>query len=227
MERYASGRRLSQIKGKGKLQKLLGLKVVDGEGRFVGYVSRIWIVKRTGKAKCIEVKSPTNIAITLPPDKLLFLGDHLRYVESLEFTNVLRHSLEMECEKYIREIRELLKKVKSCRDELLMLDEQYLRGELSKGEYIKLRNKLEAERLRTIDKAKLILLEVESRIKEISTYSTKNGYFKKLRVILAEYREIVENLKVQVDIVVPFNEFINILSGDGKTEDIIRLSGER
>ncbi|MEM2217411.1 MAG: PRC-barrel domain-containing protein [Thermofilaceae archaeon] len=210
-------RPLSNISGKDVFRQMLGAKVYDINGDYIGYLKRVYLDKRSGKARRLIVRLVDGTLVILEPGEVMVDSDSLViskkiYVKVKDIT-VATTKLE-----------EATRELKRIREKVLELDESYIAGEISKETYLIFRSEMES-------KKKALIFSIKSLLEELEAYSLKleeerNNLLNKLknsnrseseeilrklrdlRSTMARIQELTESIKDELTFEMELEDFI-------------------
>lgn len=208
---------MSEITGKEAFGKLLGAKVRDSSGAYIGYLKKVYLEKKSGKAKSLIIKLLNGNYLVVDPSKAYLSGDEILLAGKVD---VPSSGFELELQKLKRAVEEL----RGIREKILDLDEALIAGGLSKGTYLCFREALEQRRgellveirdlLEKLE-AQVVKLEEErdsllSRVKEAEG-GGEADLLRKLREVrenLARMYELIESARYEVALEMELDDFL-------------------
>ncbi len=149
---------LSEVAGKELFKKLLGAKVYDGSRSYVGYLKRVYLDKKSGKAKRLVIRVVDGSLLVIDPRDAFLSGDNGIVLKSRMSVVVPDVSSEL------RKLEEVIAELRSIRERLLDLDEALIAGELSKDTYACFRGALEQRRKQLLAEIRELLEKLEARL---------------------------------------------------------------
>lgn len=208
---------LSDVSGRDAFKRLLGVKVYDINGNYIGYLKRVYIDRKSGKAKRLIVRLVDGTLIILEPGEVIMNSDSLVVNRKIYVGIKDVRAATAKLEEAARELRRIKEKV-------LELDESYIAGEISKETYLIFRNELES-------KKKALIFNIKSLLEELEAYSLKledersdllnklknssraesEEILKKLRDlrgIIARIQELTESIKDELAFEMELDDFI-------------------
>ncbi len=151
---------LDEITGRDSFKKLLGSKVYDSSGEYVGYLKRVYLDKKRGRAAKIVVRLLNGSLLVLDP-KEAFLDQGGRIV--------LKSSVKVAAQDIsadVARLERLVAELRGLRERIFELDEAFIAGELSKETYQRFRAALEQRK-------GLVLRELRQLIERVEPYLHK------------------------------------------------------
>ncbi|MEM1907780.1 MAG: PRC-barrel domain-containing protein [Thermofilaceae archaeon] len=210
---------LVDVSGKEAFRKLLGAKVYSLNGEYIGYLKRIYVEKKRGKATKIVVRLLNGGLLVLDPS-IAVIGPDGRIT--------LKTDVKVEAKVIGRELDKLqtmVSELRSVRERLLELDEAFISGELTKATYQRFRAALEQRRQKIVSEIKRLVEELEpythrleeERKKLLSQMSSAEGEkstqilkkLRELRELLARVNELIDNAVHELSFEMELEEFID------------------
>ena len=150
---------LTAIAGKEVYRKLLGASVFDISGAYIGYLKRVYLEKRSGKARRLVVRLVDGRLLTLKPGEVRLTARGL-LVERAVGVIVREYDVELKwLEEAVRELRKI-------RERVLEVDELYIAGEISRDTYLLFRSELELKR-------RELLRGLKEKVEELEAYLSR------------------------------------------------------
>jgi sporulation protein YlmC with PRC-barrel domain len=152
---------LSEAAGRDFFKKLLGAKVRDGEGAYVGYLKRVYLDRKSGRAKRLVVRMVDGSLLVVDPKDAFLSG-------SGEI--VLKSKVRVAAPDFANELRRLegaVGELRGIREKLLDLDEALIAGELSKDTYACFREALEQRRRQLLAEIRELLEKLEAQLHKL------------------------------------------------------------
>lgn len=210
---------LADVSGKEALRKLLGAKVYSLSGEYVGYLKRVYVEKKRGKATKIVVRLLSGSLLVVDPSNVI-VGPDGRIA--------LKTNVKVEDRDVSRELARLqaaVTELRSVRERLLELDEALISGEISRETYQRFRIALEQKRQHIITEIKKLIEELEpythkldeERRKLLDKINAAEGEnyqhlfnkLRELRELLARINELIDHAVHELTFEMELEEFIN------------------
>jgi len=143
---------LADIRGNKRfLEKLIDREIYTPRGRLVGKIWKIYVSKKSKKPIKLIVKVPGGGRISIDPGKVVVEGGNL----------ILKVEDSRRLSELFRELKSIVRRVRSLHEELLLANEKLVNGEMGEREYKIIRGKIDSERAKYILRAQNILSEIE------------------------------------------------------------------
>lgn len=210
-------RPLSNISGKDVFRRMLGAKVYDINGDYIGYLKRVYLDKRSGKARRLIIRLVDGTLVILEPGEVMVDSDGLVISKKIyvKIKDITAATAKLE---------ETIRELKRIREKVLELDESYIAGEISKETYLIFRSEMES-------KKKVLIFSIKSLLEELEAYSLKleeerNDLLNKLknsnrteseeilrklrdlRSTMARIQELTESIKDELTFEMELEDFI-------------------
>ena len=186
--------------GKEFFKKLLGAKVCDSDGAYVGYLKRVYLDKRSGKAKRLVVRVVDGSLLVVDPREALLNGSEI----------VLKSKVRVAALDVASELRKLegaVTELRGIREKLLDLDEALIAGELSKDTYACFREALEQRRRQLLVEIRELLEKLEAQLHKLE--EERDALMSKLNGAKKEdYAQLLKKIKEVRDSMVRVYELI-------------------
>lgn len=206
---------MADVAGKELLKKLLGAKVFNQNGEYVGYLKRVYIDKKKGKASKIVIRLLNGGLLALNPSDAI-LGPDGRVL--------LLSRVNVEARDFMGELGRLetaVIELRSLRESLLELDEAFIAGGISRETYQCFRIALEQKKRRVIADVKKLVEELEPYVHKLDEErklllreaSGKEGSavlqkLRELRGMLARVYELMDSAAHELAMEMELDEFI-------------------
>lgn len=194
-------RTLAFFKGRRFFNNVLGVKVYSEEGDYIGFIKRVILKKEDESVKRVFIKKVDGKILSTDPH-LLIVNDNRLILAS--FSSANRNLVDSELSLLVREFKKLSDELEHIRYNILILDERYFRGQISKEEYEVERNKLEKERAR-------VLTIIRQKIKYLES---SKSYIFELHdsPLLLKLKEFLEKIEIEVYGEMSLENFISVLT---------------
>ncbi|OYT31909.1 MAG: hypothetical protein B6U94_01440 [Thermofilum sp. ex4484_79] len=194
-------RTLASFKGRRFFNNVLGVKVYSEEGDYIGFIKRVILKKEDESVKRVFIKKVDGKILSTDPH-LLIVNDNRLILAS--FSSANRNLVDSELSLLVREFKKLSDELEHIRYNILILDERYFRGQISKEEYEVERNKLEKERAR-------VLTIIRQKIKYLES---SKSYIFELHdsPLLLKLKEFLEKIEIEVYGEMSLENFISVLT---------------
>lgn len=216
---------LADVSGREAFRKLLGAKVYSLNGEYVGYLKRVYVEKKKGRATKIVIRLLSGGLLVIEPSNAMLSPDG---------RITLKTEVKVEVKDVGRELAKLqaaVSELRGIRERLLELDEALISGELSKETYQRFRAALEQKRQKIVTEIKKMVEELEpythrldeERKKLLNQMSSANGErgpqilkkLRELRELLARVSELIDNAVYELSLEMELEEFIDRYLKDG------------
>jgi len=210
-------RTLGEVVGREAFKKLLGTRVRSSDGVYVGYLKRVYIDRRSGKAKRLVIKLIDGKSVVIDPNDAVLNNDEI----------ILKIKIKVPVSDIAGELQRLeqaVKELRGIRERFLDLDEALIAGEISKDTYACFREALEQKRKQLLSEARDLLekLEVQlHRLEEerdalmlkLSSVGRESGteLLKKLREVretLVRVYEFIESARHEMALEMELDDFL-------------------
>jgi len=211
------GKPLTDLVGKDAYRQLLGVKVFDVNGNYVGYLKRVYVERRSGRARRLVVRLLDGRLLPLKPQELRLTSTGLVVIRRLHVeAGGLSSSL--------RRLEEAVAEIKRIRERILELDEAYIAGEMSRDTYLSFRSGLEFKRRQLLSEVRELVEELESQVSGLE--EERRGLLSKLRsssarerdeaarrlrsirTVIARINELLESAKHELSLEMELDDFI-------------------
>ncbi|RLF06460.1 MAG: hypothetical protein DRK00_01550 [Thermoprotei archaeon] len=194
------GRPLTSLVGREAYRQLLGVKVFDADGTYVGYLKRVYVERRSGRARRLIIRLLDGRLLPLKPQELRLTPTGLLITRRLRVeTGGLSTSL--------RRLEEAVMEIKRIRERILELDEAYIAGEMSRDTYLSFRSGLELKRRQLLSEVRGLVEELESQVSGLE--EERRGLLSKLRSASAHERgEAARRLRSLRMLITRINELL-------------------
>lgn len=210
-------RTLGEVEGKEAFKRLLGVKVRDRNGVYVGYLKRVYLNKRNGKAKRLVIKLIDGRSLVINPNEAFLNNDEI----------ILKSEIKVsvsDVASKLQRLEQAVKELRSIREKVLDLDEALIAGEISKDTYVCFREALEQKRKQLLTEARDLLEKLEVQLHRLEEerdalmlrLDSARGedsaeLLKKLREVretLVRVYELVENARHEVSLEMELEDFL-------------------
>jgi len=194
-------RTLASFKGRRFFNNVLGVKVYSEEGDYIGFIKRVILKKEDESVKRVFIKKVDGKILSIDPHFLIVNNNRLILAS---FSSANRNLVNSELSLLVREFKKLSDELEHIRYNILILDERYFRGQISKEEYEVERNKLEKERAR-------VLTIIRQKIKYLES---SKSYIFELHdsPLLLKLKEFLEKIEIEVYGEMSLENFISVLT---------------
>lgn len=211
------GRPLNGLTGRETYRQLLGAKVFDVNGTYVGYLKRVYIERRSGRAKRLIVRLLDGRLLSLRPQELRLSSTGLVVTRKLRIESGSIYAS-------LRKLEEAIEEIKRVRERILELDEAYIASEMSKDTYLSFRSGLELKRSQLLSEVRKLMEELESqasgleeerrgllsklRSGEAHERSDAARRLRSLRTVIACINEMLERARHELSLEIELDDFI-------------------
>lgn len=208
---------LAEVVGKEAFKRLLGMKVLNSEGKYVGYLKRVYLDKKSGKAKRLIVKIIDGNFLVLNPSDAILDSNQI----------IIKNNIKVNTKYVFNEIVKMetsVSELRGIREKILELDEAFIAGELSRDTYICFRRALDQKRRQILAEVKGLVEDLEIHMHKLeeerdSLLRQINGHHKddnaellrKLRNVreaLMRIYELVESARHELSLEMDLEEFL-------------------
>jgi len=210
-------RTLGEVIGREAFKKLLGARVRGNDGVYIGYLKRVYIDRRSGKAKRLVIKLVDGRSIVTDPNDAVLNNDEI----------ILKNKIKVSVSDIAGELQRLeqaVKELRGIRERFLDLDEALIAGEISKDTYACFREALEQKRKQLLSEARDLLEKLEVRLHrleeerdalmlKLSSVGRESGteLLKKLREVretLVRVYELIESARHEMALEMELDDFL-------------------
>jgi len=210
-------RTLGEVIGREAFKKLLGARVRGNDGVYIGYLKKVYIDRRSGKAKRLVIKLVDGRSIVTDPNDAVLNNDEI----------ILKNKIKVSVSDIAGELQRLeqaVKELRGIRERFLDLDEALIAGEISKDTYACFREALEQKRKQLLSEARDLLEKLEVRLHrleeerdalmlKLSSVGRESGteLLKKLREVretLVRVYELIESARHEMALEMELDDFL-------------------
>ena len=210
-------RTLGEVIGREAFKKLLGARVRGNDGVYIGYLKKVYIDRRSGKAKRLVIKLVDGRSIVTDPNDAVLNNDEI----------ILKNKIKVSVSDIAGELQRLeqaVKELRGIRERFLDLDEALIAGEISKDTYACFREALEQKRKKLLSEARDLLEKLEVRLHrleeerdalmlKLSSVGRESGteLLKKLREVretLVRVYELIESARHEMALEMELDDFL-------------------
>jgi len=156
-------RTMADLVGKEVFKRLLGARVYTQGGDCIGYLKRVYVEKRSGKANKLVIKLlGGDLLIVDPRDALVDPEGKIVLLSKVPGGGVREKDFVLKLERLERLVADL----RGLKERLLELDEALIAGDISRDTYQRFRIVLERKRQR-------LLMDVKELVEELEPYVVK------------------------------------------------------